>query len=252
MKTQVAIVGFGTMGKAIAKAINKKDPKVVIFGIDKMESNISSRRQKVTKADFVILSVKPQDATEVMMQIKGCLHENSVLISIMAGISIKELVRLSGHPKIVRMMPNLGLSVDSGIAAWKGVGLSLLEKKKVQNFLNKISDNFEVKNEDAINKVTAISGSGPAYFFLLADSLVKAASNLGLSKNESKKLVEKTFFASALLSEGGDYASLIKKVASKGGTTEAALAIFEKENFSGIVSRAVLAAHARAKELSHE
>ncbi len=251
MKTQVVIIGFGTMGKAIAKAIAKKDRQIVIFGIDKDKPNMKKIIQKVSEADFIILSVKPQDAKEVIMGIKNYLNKKTILISIMAGVSIKELIRLSGHRKIVRMMPNLGLSVGQGIAVWKQTGLSSLEFKKAKNFINKISDNFEIKNEDTINKVTAISGSGPAYFFLLADSLVKASSKLGLNKNESRKLVEKTLLSSALLGNQGDYASLIKKVASKGGTTESALKVFQKENFSGIILKAVVAAYKRAQELSN-
>ena len=109
------------------------------------------------------------------------------------------------------MMPNLGLSVGAGIAAWKKVGLSKSETKKIKNFINKITENFEVKDEDIINKVTAISGSGPAYFFLLANHLKMASENLGLTKDESKKLVEKTFLASAMLVKNSDYSTLIKK-----------------------------------------
>ena len=118
------------------------------------------------------------------------------------------------------MMPNLGLSVGAGIAAWKATGLSKTEAKKAKSFINKITENFEVKDEDTINKVTAISGSGPAYFFLLANHLVKASEKLGLTKNESRKLVEKTFLASALLSKDSDYSALVEKVASKGGTNK--------------------------------
>jgi pyrroline-5-carboxylate reductase len=250
MRTQVIIIGFGTMGKAIAKAILKKDKKIVVFGIDKDKSNIKNVIQKVGKADFVILATKPQDAKNAILEIKNYLNKKTIIISIMAGTSIKKLESLSGHKKIIRMMPNLGLSVGYGIAAWKGVGISGPEKKKVKNFINKITENFEVKNEDTINKVTAISGSGPAYFFLLADCLIKACDNIGFNKDESKQLVEKTFSASAILSKEGNYSSLIKKVASKGGTTEAALDVFQKENFNKIVLKAVCAAYKRARELN--
>lgn len=252
MSTQVTVIGFGTMGKAIARAISKNDSKIIIFGIDKNKSNISNIIQKVPKSDFVILSVKPQDAEEAIGQIKNYLNKKTILISIMAGVSIKELIHLSNHKKIIRMMPNLGLLVGQGIAAWKGEGLSSPELKKAKNLMDKISYNFKVNNEDAINKVTAISGSGPAYFFLLADSLVKTSVSLGLKKKESMKLVEKTLLASSILGKDDDYSSLIKKVASKGGTTEAALGVFQKENFNGIVLKAVAAAYKRAQELSNE
>ncbi len=251
MKTQVIIIGFGTMGKAIARAISGKDRRIAVFGIDKNKPKISEFIQKVNKADFIILSVKPQDAEKAIGEIKNCLYKKTILISIMAGISIQKLGHLSGHRKIIRLMPNLGLAVGQGIAAWKKTGLSGKETQEAKNFMNKICDNFEVKNENTINKITAISGSGPAYFFLLADSLMKASDHLGLNKNESRKLVARTFLSSALLGQTDDYASLIKKIASKGGTTESALQIFRKENFNEIVLAAVKAAYKRVQELNH-
>ena len=167
----------------------------------------------------------------------------------MAGFSIKKLLKFSGHKKIIRMMPNLGLSMGMGIAVWKKVGLSPSEVKKAKNFITKMTENFEVKNEDTINKVTAISGSGPAYFFLLADYLIKASENLGLTKTESQKLVKKTFLASAMLGKDSNYSNLLKEVASRDGATEAALKIFNDKNFDKIVLKAVSAAYKKAKEL---
>lgn len=249
MKTQVTIIGFGTMGQAIAKALVKNDRAVKVFGIDKDDFNPKIAVQKLKNSDFIILAVKPQNKEEAIEQIKNYINPKTILISIMAGVTTKKLILISGHHKIIRMMPNLGLAVGEGIAAWKGEGLSKLELKKAKDFMNKITENFKVKNEDMINKVTAISGSGPAYFFLLADCLIKASLNLGFTQDESKKLVAKTFKASALLSKEADYLELIKKVASKGGTTEAALAIFQKENFNKIVAKAVSAAYKRASKL---
>jgi pyrroline-5-carboxylate reductase len=258
MKTKVAIVGFGVMGRAMSEAILKGGRDAEVFGIDKNDINSSktAKRTKniknIKKSDFIILAVKPQNAREAIEEIKSHISKNSILISIMAGVPLKKLISLSRHKKIIRMMPNLGLSVGEGVAAWKGAGLSKLEAQKAKNFLNKISYNFEVKNENAINKVTAISGSGPAYFFLLADCLVKACGSLGLGKDESLELVEKTFSAAATLGKGSDYPLLMKKVASKGGTTEAALKVFQKRDFNGIVTQAVRAAYKRANELSKE
>ncbi|MEK7060217.1 MAG: pyrroline-5-carboxylate reductase dimerization domain-containing protein [Patescibacteria group bacterium] len=255
MTTNVTIIGFGTMGKAIAKTLSLGRPgtgkakysSIKIFTIDVNKKDTRG----IKKSNFIILSVKPQDAPEVLKELKQYgLNKKTILISIMAGFPIRKLLNLSGHKKIIRMMPNLGLSVGAGIAAWKKVGISKLETKKAKKFINKITENFEVKNEDTINKVTAISGSGPAYFFLLADYLKKASENLRLTKDESKKLVEKTFLASAMLAKNSDYSTLIKRIASKKGTTEAALKIFKNKNFDKIVSSAVFAAYKRAKELS--
>ena len=147
-------------------------------------------------------------------------------------------------------MPNLGLSVGAGIALWKAFGLTGEEKVQAKNFLNKFTENIEVKEEDKINKTTPISGSGPAHFFFLADSMRKAGIKIGLTKEESRKLVEKTLFASALLAKDGNYSALIKKVASKGGVTERALDVFQKEKLEDTGLRAGRAAYKKANELS--
>ena len=254
MKTNITIIGFGTMGKAIAKTLLKntrqnKISGIKIFTIDKDKKNVSG----IEKSDFIILATKPQDANKEIIDVKKHdLNKKTILISIMAGFSIKKIMQLSGHKKIVRMMPNLGLSIGEGIAVWKKVNLSNSETKKVKKFLNKITENFEVKDEETIDKITAISGSGPAYFLLLADYLIKASKSLGLTEKEARKLVEKTFSASAILGKDSNYSALIKKIASKGGTTEAALKTFKDNNFDKIDSKAVLSAYKRARQLSHK
>lgn len=247
MATNITIIGYGTMGKAIAKILKKKDSSVKIWTIDINKKDWSG----ILKSDFIILSVKPQDAVSVLKELKNKkLNKKTILISIMAGFTIKKITQFSGHKKVIRMMPNLGLSVGAGIAVWKKIGLSKIENNKAQKFINKITENFEVKDEDMINKVTALSGSGPAYFFLLAEHISRAGEQLGLKKEQSKKLVEKTFLSSAMLSQDIEYLSLINKIASKGGTTEAALKIFKSKNFGKIVNEAVFSAYKRAKELS--
>lgn len=246
MKNKVTIIGYGNMGKAIKKALLKSSPKIKIKTAD-----LGDSKKSVKDSRFIILSVKPQDAKKTISEIKKeGLQEESILVSIMAGVSIEKIKKLSGHKKIVRMMPNMGMLSGEGIAAWKAEGLSVSEKKEIKKILNKITENFEVKNEDAINKVTAVSGSGPAYFFLLAKAIMDSATGLGLKKEEARKLVEKTFSASALLSKNTDYGELIKKVASKGGTTEAALKVFQKEKFDKITQKAIKAAYIRSKNLN--
>jgi pyrroline-5-carboxylate reductase len=242
----VTILGYGTMGKAIASALTLHDANIKIFPADKDESF-----ESVKTADVIILSVKPQDASDVLTQIKKDLRENTVLLSIMAGTSMKKIAEWSGHAKIVRMMPNLGLSVGAGIAAWTSNGLNDTEKKEMQSFIDKISENFETKDEDTINKVTALSGSGPAYFFYFAQALLDGAKKIGLSETESRLLVEKTFSAASILGKNENYQTLITKVKSKGGTTEAALEIFEKEKLEAVVEDAVAAAYKRAQDLSN-
>ena len=107
MKTQVTIVGFGTMGRAITEAIFKNDRQIKVFGISKNNSNTILAKKNINQSDFIILAVKPQNAEEAVKQIKTHFNKKTILVSIMTGVSIKKLIRFSGHQKIVRMMPNL-------------------------------------------------------------------------------------------------------------------------------------------------
>lgn len=247
------------MGKAIAKALsatNKQNKKIYISDRDKAKAKAfgiagnDNDFKHLTLADYIIIAVKPQDLSELAGQICGKISKHCVLISIAAGVSLQKLAKFFKHNKIVRVMPNLGLSVGQGIAAYKTVGLSKIEKSKVIKLLSEFTENFEVKNENLIDAVTAISGSGPAYFFYLADILVKTAMQMGLGKTEARRLVEKTMVASAFLQKGQEYGLLMKKIASKKGTTEAALKIFNNKHTPEIIKSAVRAAFLRAKELS--
>ncbi len=243
------------MGQAIAKALVAKKFKTKIVATDKKKTAVSGvvfdpDFKTLEKADIVIVAVKPQDIVQLTNEIKAKIGPQTVIISIAAGVRISKLTNLFGHKKIVRMMPNLGLAVGEGIAAWKS-NLSAQDKKSVKPLLNAITENFEVSDEKLIDAVTAISGSGPAYFFFLADSLLSAGIKLGLSASQAKMLVQKTMSAAAKLQESGDYKDLISKIRSKKGTTDAALKVFQKKNLSAIINQAVLAAHKRAGELSN-
>ena len=256
---QINILGFGNMGQAIAGALVKNNFQDKIFVSDK--SMPTKTHQAIIKfdvgfktlprADVVIVAVKPQDIFGLANQIAGKIGRDAVLISIAAGVPIKKLAAIFNHKKIIRMMPNLGLAVGQGIAAWKSGDLSMAEKKNMGRILNKITENFEVNNESLIDAVTAVSGSGPAYFFFFADALTQAAKNLGLSPAQSRLLVEKTMSAAAKLQQGQGYGELIEKVRSKKGTTDAALNVFNKKSMDKIIEQAVRAAYSRAKELSN-
>ena len=249
MNTQATIIGYGTMGQAIAEVL-RHSGGIKVFAVGRNTKQDRAAKE-IKKSAVVILAVKPQDAKEALGQFKNYFNRKTILISIMAGVPIKKIVSLSEHKKIVRMMPNLGLAVGEGIAVWKSAGLSVAERKNAKNFMDKITENFEVKNEDMINKATAISGSGPAYFFLLAACMLETGQALGFKRTEGKKLVQKTLFAAAKLSQNADYEGLIKQIASKGGTTEAALRTFEAHGLNKIVTKAVRAAFQRAKKLNH-
>lgn len=258
----IEIIGSGVMGSAFAKSLRRNSSAFRIFVADRdpVKARILAKRagakvdngyRQLDKADMVILAVKPQDFSLLAQTIKGRLRQHAILFSIAAGVTIGRIKNLFGHAKVVRVMPNLGLSVGQGIAAWKAsVALTKNDLARARKVLDSVTDNFPVKDENMIDAVTAISGSGPAYFFFLANVLLEAGLTFGFKRAEARTLVEKTLLASAFLQNGADYEALIGKVASRKGTTEAALKVLKKHGADRIIKRAVRAAWRRARKLS--
>jgi len=246
------------MGSAIAKTLAKKGQKVFVYDTSFTKAKALAKGKNIfadknlenlSKADFIILAVKPYHVSDLNL---GAVKTSAVVISIAAGVTLAKLQKLLGHKKIIRTMPNLGLLVGQGIMAWKSSGISGKEKLEAKKLLDKISENFEVVKESQIDAVTAISGSGPAYFFLLAWCLEQSAKKLGFNPAQSRMLVEKTFHGASALQSGKAYEELIKQVMSKKGTTEAAFGVFKKAGLDKIVNQAAQAAFNRAKEISNE
>src|SRR3989338_8225349 len=258
--SNVFLIGFGNMGEAIVKTLTAKSLYAISVAerndrkAERLEKEYGIKADRtyshLKEADIVIIAVKPQDFPALAEEIKGRIGKDSMLVSIAAGVAISKLAELFQHEKLVRIMPNIGLRVGEGIAAWKSSALSKEEKVTARKFLDDLSDNFEVDAENLLDSVTAISGSGPAYFFYLAKELEKSAIELGISGKDANILVRKTLSAAAALQGGWSYDELIKEVASKGGTTEAALKPLEAQGFALAVEKAVRAAEARAKEIS--
>lgn len=254
----VYIIGSGVMGSAIAKVLAKKGQKVFVYDTSFAKAALLAKQKNISadknlnnlaKADFIVVAVKPYHISDVNLR---AIKPSAVLVSIAAGVSLSKLQKFLAHKKIVRTMPNLGLSVGQGIMAWKSTSLSPKEKLATKKLLNLISENFEVKNESLIDSFTAIAGSGPAYFFLLAWCLEQSAKKLGFNPAEARMLAEKTLNGASALQSGKSYEQLIKAVMSKKGTTEAAFGVFKKAGLDKIVNKAAQAAFNRAKEISNE
>lgn len=257
---KIYIIGTGVMGSAISKVLSSKGEKVFVYDKSFTKTRLLAKNRYITedrnftnlpKADFVILAVKPYHMPEVADDVRSKIKLSATLISIAAGVKISRIQKLFNQQKVVRIMPNLGISVGEGIAAWTSSGLKPREKAAVKKLINKFTENFEVK-ENQLDAVTAISGSGPAYFFYFAEGLEKAAKDFGFKPIQARKLVEKTFSAAAALQKGKDYNQLIKQVASKKGTTEQAIKSFQQSKLREIVKKAVKAAYKRAKEISND
>ena len=206
-------------------------------------------------SDIVILSVKPQNLPEVMKGIKGHLKPRQLLLSIVAGARINTLRRGTGHRRIVRAMPNMPARIGEGISAWTASNeVTGSQKKWSRRILGAMGKEIYMDNEGYIDKVTAISGSGPAYFFLLTEVLINTARDIGLSQEVAKDLVVQTIIGSgSLLQQSGRSSTdLYKMVATTGGVTAAALDRFEHGNFKDLIKSAVTAAYDKAIELGNE
>ncbi len=235
--------------------ILKPSKKNLIVGV----KYISSYQElpKNYQADIVVLAFKPQAAKEVLYEFAQhkIISSKTVIVSILAGKKTGFFEEILGEKtKIIRLMPNLPTLINQGIFGYyPNSHIKKSELKSLSNFLNAIGQNIAVEKEDLIDSVTAISGSGPAYLFLFIKLMIEAAIELGLDKKSAEKLVEQTIYGSAKMAllSNQDLEDLIESVASKGGTTEAALQVLQENNqFKKIIFDAVKAANKRAKELS--
>ena len=278
-KNKLYFIGYGHMAEAIYQRLDKSLFKN-IFLIEKDDDrriSIDKKRQgktqllkslqgiKFCNSDIVILAVKPNQIKLICNEINSLIIEKKdlpVVISIAAGVtttSIKDFIiqenlsHLQNFLNIYRAMPNLCASNGDSITGLFGSSLSDITNSKntVSEIFNSVGEILWVKKESDLNTVTAISGSGPAYIFYIMEVMINSAQELGLSEKDAKKLVAMTLIGSGKMGLSiQNLKEQISKVSSKGGTTEAALKVFEKENLSLIFNRAIEAAHARSKEIS--
>ncbi len=260
-KIKIGLIGCGNMGSAILKAVFRKY-SVKVCENDKNRAKILKKKfdippetlsEVVSKSDVIILAVKPQDFEGVLANIKNYLRKDKVVISIAAGITIYYMQkRLGNDIKIIRTMPNLPAQINQGITA---ISKSKNVSSRDLNTAVKIFENIGrvlVVDENRINSITAVSGSGPAYVFLFVELFVNAAMSLGFSLEQSVKLVSQTIHGSLELLQKSKECpkDLREKVTSKGGTTQAAMDVFFKHNIDKVFIQALKAAENRARELS--
>lgn len=212
----------------------------------------TDNRDAVRVSDVLLLAIKPQQFDDVLPSLATGLRPDHLLISIAAGVSVQRIRKLIDRElPVVRVMPNTPALVNAGISAVAvPPGLASVQKDFIHSVLASVGEVVYV-DEASINAVTAVSGSGPAYFLLFVRELARAGAACGLDPSLASTLARQTFFGSArLLAESEvDEEALIEAVASPGGTTEAALREFGAKGLSEAVAAAVAAAAARAEEL---
>lgn len=218
------------------------------YGVFVTENN----KEAVGKGEIIILAIKPQNLTEIMTGLKGSFQTGQLIISIIAGTRIDTLRSGLNHQAVVRVMPNTPAQIGEGMSVWTATPQVTVEQKKATSaILGGMGKEIYVDDEKYLDMVTAVSGSGPAYFFLFVEALVEAAVSIDLPKNVAEQLALQTFIGSAQLLQksGKSPTELRRQVTSPGGTTAAAIARFEQGGFHKLVLEAVIAAYKRAKEL---
>jgi pyrroline-5-carboxylate reductase len=266
---KILVIGAGNMGLTYAQGMSKSKllKKKNIMILDNSEEKLEELNEIshfdafkeledcVPKADIIFIAVKPYHAENLFKNLKPFVKPGQVIVSIMAGINIESIKKYSSLTKIVRAMPNLPAQIGKGLTSYvTSPEISRIEKLTIESLLDTTGKSMEVSSEKFIDASTGISGSGPAYVFYFMQSMMEAALKMGFSKNDSSVLVSQTFTGAIELFNQSNLSpnSWIKKVASKGGTTRAALDSMENNNVNELIKDAAFAAFNRAVELDKE
>ena len=263
---KVMIMGFGNMGKTYANSfissrfIKPEDIHVLVRDISKIQPEngipnanfVAIPSTKIKEYDIIILAVKPQDFKNLAATIKPFMNENQLLLSVMAGVTIATIQKELNCQKVVRSMPNIPTQIGMGMTVFSAS--STVDRKElfiIQNLINTTGKSVYVEDENLLNAATAISGSGPAYVFYFMNAMIKAAVELGFNESEAELLVNQTFMGSVAIQNSYSLSNQewIAKVASKGGTTESAMKVFNQNILDEIIVNAVKSANTRAIEL---
>lgn len=265
---KIAVLGAGNMGVSFSKSFLKYEltkPENLHL-IMRTKSNLEKIAEEFPGAqvsafdeefsidsDLVIIAVKPQDFQFVAENISFQFNENQMLLSVMAGIKIKKIQQLLNHQKVVRAMPNSPTVLGMGITGYTAANsVSFQDLMQVERLLNCTGRSVYLEDENLLDSVTALSGSGPAYFYYIVDAMIKSGIEMGIDENLAKLFVKQTMLGAYHLINNSDknLEQLIQDVASKGGTTEAALKIFEENHLKETLKTGILEAEKRSKELS--
>jgi len=206
-------------------------------------------------ADVIVLAVKPQRLEHVCVEIQPHIKPNTLIISVAAGIDCASIETWLGDHAIVRCMPNTPSSIGMGAAGlFANHSVTEQQKQTAQRILEAVGVAMYVDSEPLIDAVTAVSGSGPAYFFLFIEAMADAGEQLGLSREVASALAKQTALGASSLAKQSetDIQQLRKNVTSPKGTTEQAIMSFEKNDLRGLVTQAMQACASRAKSLSNE
>ena len=265
---KIAFLGGGNMASALIGGLIAKGHEASRISV--IEMSAAAREKlgarypvRVTTApddamrgaDTLVLAVKPQDMKRALASL-GSEVRSALVISVAAGITLATLSRwLGGHRRIVRCMPNTPGLIGAGITGlYASPDVDEQERKKAESILRAVGEVVWLSEEKLIDPVTAVSASGPAYVFWFIEQLAASAVKLGIPRDDALKLAKQTVLGAAMLASSSEDSpeTLRRNVTSKGGTTEAALNVFEQEKLAERFIRAVEAASRRGEEMGRE
>jgi pyrroline-5-carboxylate reductase len=271
---RLAFIGLGVMAEAIAAGLLRKGlvtPEQMVgshpraarreelyakYGIQMFEANreaVEAAYQTDSDAgSIVILAIKPQRLAKVLSELKGSIHKDQVVVSIVAGAKIETIADELLHGAVIRTMPNTPAQVGEGVTAWtSSAAVSESQEQEVRAMLEALGKTVRVENERQIDMATALSATGPTYIFLVMEALIDAGVHMGFSRHVAQELVQQMILGSVLFARESHKhpAELRNMVTSPGGTSAEAIYQMEKGSLRTVLSKAVWAAFQRAEAL---
>ena len=275
--SRLAFIGCGVMAEAIIAGLLRKKlvgpeqivgshPRVarceemhVKYGIEMFEQNKEAATDVYPSEDnnssMIVLAVKPQRLRRVLEELKGSVHQEQLVVSIVAGARMQTIADELLHASVVRTMPNTPAQIGEGVTAWTAsADVSEKQQSQVRAMLEALGRAVRVEDERQIDMATALSATGPTYIFLVMEALVDAGVHMGFSRHVAEELVHQTMLGAVLFARESHKhpAELRNMVTSPGGTSAEAIYQMEKGSLRTVLSKAVWAAYQRAEALGQK
>jgi pyrroline-5-carboxylate reductase len=259
----IAFIGCGNMGEAMVRGLLTQKtiaPERIIASDPRPERGVElearygirttrSNAEAAEAGQIVVLAIKPQVLARAVPDLRGRLRRRDLVLSIMAGIPIRQIADALAHAAVARAMPNTPGQIGQGISVWTATPeVSDVQRAQAQKILMSLGTEIPVDEESFLDMATALSGTGPAYVFLVMEAMIDAGVHMGFSRRMAKELVLKTMLGSVQYAAQSDAheAELRNQVTSPAGTTAAALYQLEKGGLRTVISRGVWAAYERS------
>jgi pyrroline-5-carboxylate reductase len=274
---RLAFIGCGVMAEAIIAGLLRKQlvgPEQIVgshpraarrdelhakYGVEMFEQNkeaaLAINHGGKDATSVLVLAVKPQRLRRVLEELKGSIHQEQLVISIVAGAKIETIADELLHAAVVRTMPNTPAQIGEGVTAWTpSAGVNEKQESQVRAMLDALGKSVRVENERQIDMATALSATGPTYIFLVMEALIDAGVHMGFSRHVAQELVHQMMLGSVLFARESHKhpAELRNMVTSPGGTSAEAIYQMEKGSLRTVLSKAVWAAFQRAESLGEK